>query len=35
MDYLCREASAGRREDFEKYLGTVPDAAPEENDRLD
>jgi uncharacterized protein (DUF1778 family) len=35
MDYLRREASAGRREDFEKYLGTVPDAAPEENDRLD
>jgi hypothetical protein len=35
MDYLRREASAGRREDFEKYLAAVPDAAPPENDRLD
>ncbi|HUC84335.1 MAG TPA: hypothetical protein VL970_04010 [Candidatus Acidoferrales bacterium] len=35
MDYLRREASAGRREDFEKYLGSVPDTAPPENDRLD
>ena len=35
MDYLRREANAGRREDFEKYLAAVPDAAPPENDRLD
>jgi predicted transcriptional regulator len=35
MDYLRREAAGGRREDFEKYLAAVPDAAPAENDRLD
>lgn len=34
MDYLRREAAAGRREDFEKYLLAVPDATPAENDRL-
>ena len=28
MDYLRREAAAGRREDFEKYLAAVPDAPP-------
>jgi predicted transcriptional regulator len=33
-DYLRREAAAGRREDFEKYLATVPDVAPPEADRL-
>ena len=35
VDYLQREAAAGRREDFEKYLAAVPDVAPPENDRLD
>lgn len=35
MDYLKREASAGRREDFEKYLAAAPDLAPPENDRID
>jgi hypothetical protein len=35
VDYLRREAAAGRREDFEKYLAAVPDVAPPENDRLD
>ncbi len=25
-DYLRREAAAGRREDFERYLAAVPDA---------
>jgi hypothetical protein len=35
VDYLRREAEAGRREDFEKYLAAVPDVAPPENDRLD
>lgn len=35
MDYLRREAAAGRREDFEKYLAAVPDVPPAENDRLD
>jgi hypothetical protein len=34
MDYLRREAEAGRRADFEKYLSAVPDVAPPENDRL-
>lgn len=33
-DYLKREASAGRRDDFEKYLAAVPDVAPPENDRI-
>jgi hypothetical protein len=35
MDYLRREANAGRRADFEKYLAAVPDVEPAENDRLD
>jgi Ribbon-helix-helix protein, copG family len=35
VDYLRREAQAGRREDFDKYLAAVPDIAPPENDRLD
>jgi predicted transcriptional regulator len=34
LDYLRREAAAGRREDFERYLGAVPDVAPPESDRL-
>ena len=32
MDYLRQEAAAGRREDFERYLAAVPDAAPAESD---
>jgi len=35
MDYLRREAAAGRRADFDKYMSAVPDVAPLENDRLD
>ena len=35
MDYLQREANAGRREDYDKYLAAVPDVAPAENDRVD
>ena len=35
MDYLQREANAGRRSDFDKYLAAVPDVAPAENDRID
>ena len=35
MDYLRREASAGRRDDFEKYLAAAPDVAPAESDRVD
>ena len=34
MDYLRREAQAGRRGDFEKYLAAAPDTAPLEGDRL-
>jgi hypothetical protein len=32
MDYLRREAAAGRRDDFDKYLAAVPDVAPAESD---
>jgi hypothetical protein len=35
VDYLRREAQAGRREDFDRYLAAVPDVPPPENDRLD
>ncbi len=35
VDYLRREANAGNRADFEKYLAAVPDVAPAEDDRLD
>jgi hypothetical protein len=35
MDYLRREAAAGRRADFDKYLAAVPDVPLPENDRLD
>ncbi len=35
MDYLRREAAAGRRDDFDKYLAAVPEIAPPENDRLE
>ena len=34
MDYLQREADAGRRKDFERYLAVVPDVAPSGNDRI-
>lgn len=33
--YLQREAEAGRRDAFDKYLAAVPDVAPPENDRID
>lgn len=35
MDYLRREAAAGRREDFDKYLAAVPDLPPPQTDRID
>jgi hypothetical protein len=35
MDYLHREANAGRREEFEKYLAAVPNSPPPNGDRLD
>ena len=34
MDYLRREAATGRREDFDRYLAAVPDAAPLEQDPI-
>ena len=34
MDYLRREATSARREDFEHYLNAVPDVASLEDDRL-
>lgn len=33
MDYLKREAAAGRREAFEHYLQSVPDGDPTPTDR--
>ena len=35
MDHLRREASAGRREDFERYLAAVPNTPPSIEDRLE
>jgi uncharacterized protein (DUF1778 family) len=35
MDYLRREAAAGRREDFDRFLAAVPDASPSDSDRLE
>jgi hypothetical protein len=35
VDFLKSEASKGRREDFEKYLSSVPKVPPSETDRLD
>ena len=34
MDYLRREAQTGRREDFEKYLASVPSNPTLETDRV-
>jgi Arc/MetJ-type ribon-helix-helix transcriptional regulator len=34
LDYLRREAAAGRREDFERFLAAVPDQEPIEADRM-
>lgn len=34
LDYLRREAASGKREDFERFLGAVPDAQPGEDDYL-
>lgn len=35
IDYLRREAQAGRRADFDKYLAAVPNVAAPDGDRLD
>ncbi len=34
MDYLRREAAAGRRQDFERYLAASPDVLPMPGDEL-
>ena len=34
MDYLRREAAAGRREDFERYLAASPNVPPLPGDEL-
>jgi hypothetical protein len=34
MDYLRREAAAGRREHFENYLASIPDVPPQPGDEL-
>ena len=34
MDYLRQEDAAGRREDFEKFLASVPDVPPMPGDEL-
>ena len=34
MDYLRRQAAAGRREDFEKYFAASPDVSPGSGDEL-
>ena len=34
VDYLRREAAAGRREDFDYYLKAVPTVEPPAHDRL-
>jgi len=34
LDYLRREAAAGRREDFERFLAAVPDREPIDTDRM-
>ena len=34
MDYLRREAAAGRREDFDRYLKAVPEIVPPPEDQL-
>lgn len=34
MDYLRREAAAGRRDAFDRYMAAVPDVAPSPSDRL-
>jgi len=34
MEYLRREAAAGRRDAFDRYLAAVPDVAPEPTDEL-
>lgn len=34
LDYLRREVALGKREDFERFLQAVPDAAPVAGDQI-
>lgn len=34
LDYLHREAAAGRREDFDRFLAAVPNQEPVATDRM-
>jgi len=34
LDYLRREAANGSREEFERFLASVPDRKPVETDRI-
>lgn len=34
LDYLCRKAALGKREDFEKFLNLVPDVRAQAGDEL-
>jgi hypothetical protein len=34
LDYLRREAAMGKREDFERFLGAVPDVPPGGDDEV-
>jgi hypothetical protein len=34
LGHMRREAAAGRREDFDRYMAAVPDVDPDEQDRL-
>lgn len=34
LDYLRREATNGKREDFDRFLAAVPDKPPSETDRV-
>ena len=34
LDFLRREAAAGNREDFERYLGAIRDVPPEDEDKI-
>jgi hypothetical protein len=35
IDYLRREAAAGQRAGFDKFLAAVPDIPPADSDRID
>jgi len=35
VEFLRKEAAAGRREDFERFLGAVPDVPPVDGDDIE